>query len=323
MNTSLGGDCKRLWTAGCLDCEAMPIESPYAARLAELSQRVDTVEVLGSTTKYWTYGPDDAPLTIVICHGYRGEHHGLEPVIAQLRGVRIIGPDLPGFGESTPMTGTPHSVPGYAAWFGAFIDTLALDERPVILGHSFGSIVTAYAVANGIAETPKLVLVNPIAAPYDSGPFGFFARRTLDFYRLSAKLGGVGNWLLGNRLTVQVMSSALAKTPDKTLRKWIHEEHHRYFSKYSDLATVVESFEASTSSDVSEFGPRIAVPTLLIGAELDLITPVPALHSLQQSMADAELHVIDGVGHLIHYEKAEIAATMIVDFLGEGSVVGG
>ena len=299
----------------------MPIESPFAARLAELSQRTDTVEVLGSTTKYWTYGPDDAATTIVVCHGYRGEHHGLEPVIAQFRGLRIIGPDLPGFGESTPMVGTPHSVPGYAAWFGAFIEALPLTSTPVILGHSFGSIVTAYAVANGIVTTPKLVLVNPIAAPYDSGPFGFFARRTLDFYRLSARLGGFGNWMLGNPLTVQVMSSALAKTPDRKLRKWIHEEHHRYFSKYSDLATVVESFEASTSSDVSDFAPGITVPTLLIGAELDLITPVSALHALQLSMVDAELHVIDGVGHLIHYEKAEIAARLIVDFLGDGNVV--
>lgn len=320
MFTSLEACCKRLWTVACLDCEAMSIESPFAARLAELSQNVDSVEVLGSNTKYWTYGPDDAATTIVICHGYRGEHHGLEPVVAQLRDVRIIGPDLPGFGESTPMVGTPHSIAGYATWFGAFIDALALDEKPVILGHSFGSIVTSYAVANGLVETPKLILVNPIAAPYDSGPFGFFARRTRDFYRLSSRLGGFGNWLLGNPLTVQVMSSALAKTPDKTLRKWIHEEHHRYFSKYSDLATVVESFEASTSADVSEFGPSITVPTLLIGAELDLITPVSALHDLQSSMADAELHVIDGVGHLIHYEKAEIAAQLIVDFLGEGRV---
>jgi len=299
----------------------MSIESPFAARLAGLTQKVDSVEVLGSTTRYWTYGPDDAATTIVICHGYRGEHHGLEPVIAQLRGIRIIGPDLPGFGESTPLVGTAHDIEGYATWFGAFIDSLGLDTEPVILGHSFGSIVTSYGVAHGILETPKLVLVNPIAAPFDSGPFGFFARRTRDFYRVAGRLGSFGSWMLGNRLTVQVMSSALAKTPDKNLRKWIHEEHHRYFSKYSDLATVVESFEASTSSDVSDYGPKITTRTLLIGAELDLITPVPALHALQESMADAELHVIDGVGHLIHYEKSEIAARMIVDFIGDGSVV--
>ena len=42
-------------------------------------------------------------------HGYRGDHHGLEPVIAAAAdGVRIISPDLPGFGESTPLDGTGH-----------------------------------------------------------------------------------------------------------------------------------------------------------------------------------------------------------------------
>ena len=299
----------------------MPTESPFAALLSELSQNVGSVSVLGSTTKYWTYGPDDAATTIVICHGYRGEHHGLEPVIAQLRDVRIIGPDLPGFGESTPLTEVAHDIPGYAAWFAAFVDALSLDAPPVILGHSFGSIVTGYAFSEGLMTAPKLILVNPIAAPYDSGPFGFFARRTLDFYHLANRLGGFGTWLLANPVTVQVMSSALAKTPDKTLRRWIHEEHHRYFSKFYDRATVVESFVASTSMDVSSMGSRITVPTLLIGAELDLITPVSALHALQAQMDDAQLHVIDGVGHLIHYEKAEIAAELIVDFLGTGRVV--
>jgi pimeloyl-ACP methyl ester carboxylesterase len=298
----------------------MPIESPFAAKLAELPQSTDSVTVLGSETHYWTYGPDDAHTTIVICHGYRGEHHGLEPVIANLRGFRIIGPDLPGFGDSTPLVGTPHSIAGYADWFAAFIEALDLDTPPVILGHSFGSIVTSYGVAHCVLSTPKLILVNPIAAPYDSGPFGFAARATLGFYRVAEKLGGFGRWMLGNPLTVQVMSSALVKTKDRSLRRWIHDQHHTYFSRFSDLPTVVESFVASTSTDVSVVGARIAVPTLLIGAELDLITPVSALHALQNQMPDATLHVIDGVGHLIHYEKAEITATMIVDFLAEGSV---
>ena len=299
----------------------MSIESPFAELLAAMPQSTGVVSVLGSETHYWTYGPDDAATTIVVCHGYRGEHHGLEPVIAHLGDVRIIGPDLPGFGDSTPLVEVAHDIPGYAAWFAAFIDSLDLGEEPVIVGHSFGSIVTSYGVSESILSTPKLILINPIAAPYDSGPFGFFARRTLDFYHVANRLGGFGTWLLANPVTVQVMSSALAKTSDKQLRRWIHEEHHRYFSKFSDRATVVESFVASTSMDVSTMGPHITVPTLLIGAELDLITPVSALHKLQESMADATLHVIPGVGHLIHYEKAEIAAGMIVDFLGAGRVV--
>ena len=102
----------------------MTAVSPFAALLAELPIRREVVSVLGSETAYWVYGPEDAETTIVISHGYRGEHHGLEPVIAQLRGVRIIGPDLPGFGESTPLTEVGHDIPGYAAWYAGFLDEI-------------------------------------------------------------------------------------------------------------------------------------------------------------------------------------------------------
>ena len=46
--------------------------SPYAELLAETEVRQRSVEVLGSTTRYWDYGPEDAHTTIVVVHGYRG-----------------------------------------------------------------------------------------------------------------------------------------------------------------------------------------------------------------------------------------------------------
>ena len=318
---SLGVRCKRLTTFDCLDLAAMTIQSPFAALLRELPQNSHTVSVLGSNTRYWTYGADDAPVTIVICHGYRGEHHGLEPVIAHLRGIRVIGPDLPGFGESTPLTEAKHDIDGYSRWFGKFVEALDLDSPPIILGHSFGSVVTSFAVADGHVFAPKLLLVNPIAAPATSGPNGWLSKGALLFYRSTRFMGNrLGSWVLGNWLTVQFMSVSLAKTKDRALRRWIHDQHQTYFSRFASREMVVESFEASVSRDVSEVGSRIEAPTLLIGAELDLITPVSALEALQRDMPNATLHVVPGVGHLIHYEKAEIAARHIVEFLGEGQL---
>ena len=60
----------------------MPVFSPYAALLSTIPVREEVVTILGSETHYWVYGEDDAPVTFVLTHGYRGEHHGLEPVIA-------------------------------------------------------------------------------------------------------------------------------------------------------------------------------------------------------------------------------------------------
>jgi len=302
----------------------MTVHSPFASLLDELEISSDIVTVLGSETHYWTYGPADAEITIVVAHGYRGEHHGLEPVIAQFRGVRIIGPDMPGFGESSPLTEVAHDIPGYAAWLGQFIEKLGLTGEAVILGHSFGSIISTWGLANGVLETPKLVLVNPIAASALEGPNAFLTRLTMAFYAFSMKLPRrTGEWMLRHWVIVQFMSSALTRTRDRELRRWIHDQHHTYFGNFADRETVVDAFNASVSMDISAVGAKITVPTLLIGAEHDSITSVAQLEELQAMMPDAVLHVIPDVGHLIHYEKAHVAAGYIVDFLGQGRVVDG
>lgn len=293
----------------------MTAESPYAAQLEHIPVERHEVSVLGSTTRYWIYGDPDAAVTIVIAHGYRGEHHGLEPVIAQLPDIRFVSPDLPGFGESTPLTEVAHSINGYADWLGAFVDALGLRGTAVILGHSFGSIISSAAVAEGM-PTPALILVNPIATSGLKGPHPFVTGLTVLYYRTAAKLPRrLGYALLGNWLVVQFMSVNLVKTRDKSLRKWIHREHHTFFNRFSDRDTVIEAFDASISADVSEFAARITVPTLLVAAELDDITPVAAQYELQRRFPNAILRVLSGVGHLIHYEVPGPAADAIRDFV--------
>jgi pimeloyl-ACP methyl ester carboxylesterase len=297
------------------------VESPYAALLAAVPVRERNVRVAGGDAHYWDYGPDDATTTIVLVHGYRGEHHGLEPVVAQLRGIRVISPDLPGFGESSRLAAGVHDIPGYSAWLRAFVEALGLDGTAVILGHSFGSIVAASAVAGGL-QTPRLVLVNPIAAPALKGPNGFLSRLTLLYYRAARALPPrLGSALLGNWLIVRFMSVFLAQSKDPALRRWVHDQHHTYFSRYADRDSVVEGFEASITSDVSMFAPAIRVPTLLVGADRDPITTVAAQERLSTLFPDARLVVIPGVGHLVHYEKPREAAEAIVAFLGAGRVV--
>ena len=300
----------------------MSVHSPYAELLDRISIQRHEVVILGSTTRYWVYGPTDAPLTIVIAHGYRGEHHGLEPVIAQLPGIRWIGPDMPGFGESTPLTEVPHSIDGFAKWLTAFIDSLGLGGTAVTLGHSFGTIISAKAVAAGL-KTPALILINPISTSGLEGPSKLATTLTVAFYRLAGRLPDrMGEFLLKRWIVVQFMSSTLAKTKDRQLRRWIHDQHHTYFNNFASRDSVVEAFEASVASDVSTYAEDIHIPTLLIAAELDDITPVQAHRDLVATMTDARLEVLLGVGHLIHYEEPELAAAAIHSFLVERGLFG-
>jgi pimeloyl-ACP methyl ester carboxylesterase len=291
------------------------VPTPHAAALAEIPMREAELEVLGSRTRYWEYGPRDAAHTVVIAHGYRGDHHGLEPVIALLPGIRFISPDLPGFGVSTPMTEAPHSIAGYARWLGAFLDALGLRGTSILLGHSFGSMVTTYAIADGLA-TPALILINPISTDPHKGGGAVMNGLTRAYYNAARKLPErLGRGLLGNWAIVQIMSVTLAKTRDPQLRRWIHEEHHRYFNGFSDPQTVAEAFDASLSTDVTRYADALTMPVMVIAGNDDEIAPAPGQHTFVARLPDAELVMLDDVGHLIHYEQPQNAADAIRRFV--------
>ncbi|NQX10215.1 alpha/beta hydrolase [Microbacteriaceae bacterium VKM Ac-2855] len=293
----------------------MTVASPYSADLAGLPTTRAEVPLAGGMTAYWCYGSADAATTVVMVHGFRGDHHGLEPVVARLLAggadARVIAPDLPGFGDSTPMTLHAHDIAGYGAWLRLFLAELDLLGTAVVLGHSFGSIVVAGAAASGL-PAPLLILVNPIAAPALAGPRGVMTRLAVFYYWLGARLPrALGFGILRNRAIVRIMSLTMAKTSDKALLRFIHDQHDRYFSAFATRETVLESFRASVSHDVSEFAADIAIPTMLIAADRDDITPVAAQYELVQRFPHARLHVISGVGHLIHYETPDEAAKVI------------
>ena len=291
----------------------MPVPSPYAARLAGIPVTRHDVAVAGGTTAYWSYGPEDAETTIIAVHGFRGEHHGLEPVVAYLPGFRVIMPDLPGFGETAPLPGRVHDLDAYVSWLREFAERVA--PGAVILGHSFGSIVVAAAVARGL-ETPRLVLVNPIGTPALEGPKGLMTRLAVLYYAAGARLPRpLGTALLRSRAIVRVMSLAMVKTSDGALRRFVHDQHDRYFSRFADRDVLRDAFVASVSHDVREFAGGIRVPTLLIAAQQDQITPIEAERALAAMFEDARLHEIAGVGHLVHYETPAETAGAVVRFL--------
>lgn len=296
----------------------MSATSPYAARLSAIPIERREVQVAGGTTAYWVYGAQadgdtpDIP-TVIAVHGFRGEHHGLEPVIAYLPGVRIISPDLPGFGETPAIPGRAHDLSLYTDWLREFAETVA--PGAIILGHSFGSIVTSAAVAAGL-QTPRLILINPIGAPALEGPKGVLTRLAVLYYALGARLPEkAGTTLLRHPLIVRVMSVAMAKTSDAELRRFIHDQHDTYFSRFADRDMLHDAFVTSVSHDVRAFAPAIEVPTLLIAAQRDDITPIEAERRLATMFSDAQLVEIAEVGHLIHYEAPAEAAGAIRRFL--------
>jgi pimeloyl-ACP methyl ester carboxylesterase len=290
---------------------------PYASALRAIPVRERIVLLAQGKTAFWDYGPQDRPVDLVMVHGFRGDHHGLEPFVAALgAGLRILIPDLPGFGSSDALP-SPASLPAYAQWLCDFTRAVAVSVSSAILGHSFGSIVVSAAIAQKL-PAGRVILINPIAANALKGPRGMLTQLAVGYYKAAAALPeGAGNALLKNPGIVRIMSATMAKTKDPELRRWIHAQHDQYFSAFASRDSVLEAFTTSVSHDVSEFASDFQQPVLLVVGEIDDITALPAQHELASKISNARMEVIESVGHLVHYEAPEQAAVAIRKFLSE------
>lgn len=288
---------------------------------AELDSRTSAsaVDLNGTRVAYWSYEPahvSPETRTILVIHGFRGDHHGLLRVVDQLHGMRLIMPDLPGFGASGAFGAGGHSVAGYGGFVADFMAALGLGPDTVLLGHSFGSIIASHFVASHPGAVAELILINPIAAPALEGPKGLMTKAAVLYYEAAARLPRrLGNALLRNQLIVRVMSETMAKTKDKALREFVHAQHSAYFSAFADRDSLLEAFKASVGSNVAEVAPRLTLPVLLVAGEKDEIATLPDQYKLLPLLPDGTLEVIPGVGHLIHYETPEPAAEFIRRFL--------
>ena len=266
-------------------------------------------------TAYWIHNDDRKLPTIVMIHGFRGTHHGLELIAENMSDFRVIIPDLPGFGESQSMAGG-HDISNYVEWLYDFIKNLNLTEPPILLGHSFGSIVTSCYVSKFPKTISKLILVNPIGYPALNGPKAILSKLSLLYYQIGQKLPAkLGKIWLSSRLVILVMSSTMAKSRNLKMRRYIHGQHFRHFNSFANKQSVTEAFRASIQHNVREYAAGIPNPTLIIAGDRDDITPIEKQYELAEIFPNAEIEVLEKVGHLTHYEKPMEVANKIKKFL--------
>lgn len=252
--------------------------------------------------------------TLILIHGFRGTHHGLELIAQQLKHCECIIPDLPGFADGPSLQ--EYTLDRYVEWLHDFIGQQGGQGKPHLLGHSFGSIICAAYAAKYPESIATLTLVNPIGAPALEGPRAILSRVAVLYYWLGKKLpeSAARAWL-SSKPSVMVMSNVMAKTKDKQLRRFIHEQHLEYFSQFHTPDSVYQGFLTSIQNTVRDTAPHIPVPTLLIAGEKDDITPVDKQKTLKELFSDARLVIIPDVGHLTHYETPGVVAVTVQDFI--------
>ena len=273
------------------------------------------------TTAYWYYPAakrSGKTESLVMIHGYRGNHHGLEAIAGAITDLDIYIPDLPGFGQSDAFR-NEHNIANYAKWLNSFIDSLELKKKPHLLGHSFGSIVVS-AFAAKFDSIASLILENPVAAPALKGPKALTTAVAKGFFWFAEVLPeSLGNALLKSWPMVRGMSVIMTKSRNAELRRWVHAQHDENFNDFASRTVALEGYDASISNCVNDFAPKFKVPVLMLIGDRDDITTVKQQQALFDSLAadSARMLTFEKVGHLTHYEIPEAIAGAIEEWVSD------
>ena len=295
----------------------MRVTNPTAALMHSARQRaVHGVSRLSTgETHFWTYPAQQQPRgTIIFLHGYRGTHEGVEAIVGALSDFDVLVPDLPGYGKSDPFSG-PHTVDAYLEWLTEWLNQVDLKTHPILMGHSFGTVLVAGHARLGRNLVRARILINAVSEPAMQGTKRTLLQLTRLFYRASNLLPErFAERVLNLRLFVRVMSEVTTKSRERTLRRWIYKQHLTHFGTFANKRVVVEGFDASISKTVVDFAEYVTEPVLLIAGERDDVTSVAGQRRAIENFSDAELVVIEDVGHLTHYETPLLVGHHVREF---------
>ena len=133
-----------------------------------LSPSTRDVGARGARVRFYE-GGSGPPLLVV--HGYLWSGAVWEDVFPYLaRSLRVVVPDLPGFGESEKPPPARYAY-GYEAFTESLVDLVAAlgVGRVSVCGHSMGGAIALMLAAHHPDLVEKLVLVDPIVYPARRG----------------------------------------------------------------------------------------------------------------------------------------------------------
>ena len=237
---------------------------------------------------------------VVFLHGLGGSRASWEPQLRVLSDeFRAIAWDMPGYGASAPVE--PLTFTAAADAVARLLDAAGVD-RAHLVGESFGGMHALHAALRHPDRVGRLVLANTSPA------FGLDGTDA-DAWR-SARLAPLDAGLSPADIAEDVLTAIAG--PGLTL-----EALAMRVAGFSRIpaAGLRAAVECLPSHDLRERLGEIGAPALVIAGELDTETPVAYSRVLAEGLPDAELIVLDGVGHLAVSEAADVVNRLVRDYL--------
>ncbi len=240
---------------------------------------------------------------LVFMHYYGGSIHSWDAVVDQLVGTfRCLLIDLPGFGESAPLSARQNVDNVADEVAGAIREQLAGDAF-VLVGHSMGGkIALAIAAGTLINLQPASLQAILLLAPSPPGPEPMSDQDRQDMIDQPS-------------LPPDEQRKAAEKTADKITHKPVSEAIRQQIIA-DNLRSSPEGWVAwpavGSRDDITDRMSRIHVPVQILAGDQDRALP----HSVQPEMVQpylpqAGLQTIVGAGHLLPQEVPDVVVAAV------------
>jgi 3-oxoadipate enol-lactonase len=249
-------------------------------------------------------GPRTAPITLLLVHGFphdRGLWSAqIEASDTAFRDVRILVPDLPGFGQSTPLADP--QMDAYSDALAALLDAADV-HRAVIAGLSMGGYVAFAFFRKYEARVQGLILMDSKAAA-DTEP----ARNKRRDLITTVECDGVGAIVPG-LLVGQLGSTTRATQPA------VVAQVEMMLRRAPATGVIGAATAMLTRVDSTPTLAQVSVPTLVLVGEEDTLTPVTDAIAMSAGIRGSRLVTIGEAGHLAPLEQPAVVNAAIAEFL--------
>ncbi len=249
---------------------------------------------------------------VVFVHGFASSSHTWLDLIPLLPAARkYIALDLKGFGRSAKPEDKNYSAYDQAKLLTGFLNQLDL-KAPVLVGHSWGGIVTLLALLENNLKNPVsgMVLINSVA----------YFKHVPDFIKtLRPPLGT----LLALLPTPQVLVRQVLQEVFYDRKKITEELISAYAENLSSpeakksLVATAAQFVSDDLKEVHKKFKKIHIPTLVINGADDRVIPVEESYALKRDLPQVELKTIPMCGHSPQEECPQETAALLAKFLAQ------
>jgi pimeloyl-ACP methyl ester carboxylesterase len=242
-------------------------------------------------------------LPVVLLHAFPFDRTMWAPQLGPLSaaGFRVIAPDLPEFGDSTPG-GDVITIERAADVVADFLDALHI-TRAVVGGLSMGGYVALAFARRHPQRLAGLILADTKAAPDDDEAK---ARRD----DLIAAVNAGGPVAAADALLPKVVSDRTREKNPAAV-----ETLRQIALRQTSAGVIAGLYALRDRPDAAPGLPSVAVPTLVLVGEFDTVTPPLAAARLSGTIRKSELVHVPGTGHISNVENPEAFNAAVVAFL--------